>query len=547
MLDYRKDNQKKGLVKWLSFLHLHIVPLIVVIAVIAGIVGTVIIVRENQGKQQEEGEDTFTLEPATVTYLPIQQIASFDPLASNDADMAMISPLLYSSLFVLDDTLGVEGQLVSDYTADPGTGSVALTLRQDAVFSNGTGLTADDVEFTISTIRSIGAGSPYYVYISRIGSVTVTGEYTLTITFASPTDAALDNLVFPIVCQSAYGEGVSFAPGTGPYKYQDYEAGKSVSLAANPYYYGTAPSLPVELMILSSRTLAPGYMTMGAVTAYVTEASDGDSIAKDKDLAYQKIPSSRFEYVGFNCTAGWMADVRMRQAVAYAINQEEIVRDNYGGSALVSDSLYYPGFLGSSEDDAYGYDPQMVATLFGELGLKDVDEDGVLETATGEELVLTILVSNDVSSRADTAVSIQEQLGHVGLQATVVSVSRAEYNSKLASKSFDLYLGGMTADKQFRLTELFTTNNPTGFADGETLAAIGSLELCQDQASLEAAFAVVKEKLNQQMPYYAICYQTDFFLSVDTLQTSVEPTFWNWYRGCESWTWERKIPVDSEK
>ena len=123
-------------------------------------------------------------------YFAMDPVKSLNPLSSQDRDVYYISQLMFSSLFKLNENLNIEPDLVSSYTANSGSGTVSIKLREDAKFSDGSRVTAEDVRYTVSQILRIGDESPYYEYASKIDSVKTSGSYSLTITFENPNDAA---------------------------------------------------------------------------------------------------------------------------------------------------------------------------------------------------------------------------------------------------------------------------------------------------------------------------------------------------------------------
>ena len=154
----------------------------------------------------EEEQETVTYETMDKIYLAMDRVETLNPLVSGDSDVYYISQLLFSSLFYLDDKLGVKSQVVESYNTNAQAGSVSLELRKDVKFSDGSSLTANDVRATINTILRIGSDGPYYEYVSKIDSVQISDTYAMTVHFEDPADAALDNLVFPIISATNYDE-----------------------------------------------------------------------------------------------------------------------------------------------------------------------------------------------------------------------------------------------------------------------------------------------------------------------------------------------------
>ena len=290
-----KQNKGNRNYRVFDFLHRHIIIIIIAVVVLAGGLSTIAIVRGDVSPSEEE-QETVTYETMDKIYLAMDRVETLNPLVSGDSDVYYISQLLFSSLFYLDDKLGVKSQVVESYNTNAQAGSVSLELRKDVKFSDGSSLTANDVRATINTILRIGSDGPYYEYVSKIDSVQISDTYAMTVHFEDPADAALDNLVFPIISATNYDADSDRVVGSGPYAISSYDNTKCLNLNPNKYYFGEKPENKLRFKVLPDKSKTSGLMTMEAVTAYVSRDQDADADAEDKDLNTEKISSSELEY-----------------------------------------------------------------------------------------------------------------------------------------------------------------------------------------------------------------------------------------------------------
>ena len=522
------------------FLNRYFVYFIVLVVAVVGVVATIkIYSNRNQSVETNPGISS-NLILAENYALAMYEPVSFNALTSSDEDVVYLNNVIYSSLFRLDDTLNITPDIVSDYSVNSETGTVDLELKDNVGFSNGISLTAEDVDFTITTIKEIGKASPYFSYVDKIGTVTVTGTFSLTIRFSNLNNASLDNLVFPIVSRDSYRKSQDFAIGSGAYSYSSYEEGRSVELKPNPYYHNNPTDYPVEIVLVKDKSMIPGLITMDAVTAFLSKDPGMDTVARDKSLKYIPVVSGEMEYLGFNCKNSFLSDGNIRRAIAGAINQDRIINDDYSGNAVVSDSIYYPGFLGSDVNDGVKFEPKTSSDILVENGYRDVDEDGVLENEEGEDIILKIIVNSNNNNRTEAAHSIAEDLSAIGIDVDVAELSKEEYQAALRTGDYGLYLAGINVDKQFNLTELYTSANYGGFKGDKILELTKELEKTYTADEYKRIFASLKGELYKEMPYYAICYKTYSFLAVNSLDTKVQPQFYNPYRGLEQWSWMKR-------
>ena len=183
-------------------------------------------------------------------------------------------------------------------------------------------MTASDVRFTVNAIKSYGSKGAYYEKASKIYSVNVTGELTLTIYFRNNTDAALDNLIFPILPSGQYYSSGSlirdtddFEPvGTGQYKYSSYDYLEKLELVPNESYFGIKASLDACVVILPEKELASNMMEIDAVTCYIDDNLSRYSLVSDKNFKMYDMISNDAEFMVFNTKEGPFKDKKMRQA-----------------------------------------------------------------------------------------------------------------------------------------------------------------------------------------------------------------------------------------
>lgn len=539
--------KNKGIGDLFHFLHVHIVSIIIVVVVVAGFVSSFYILNEKT-KPEEDAAETVSYKEMNTIYESMSPVKTMNPLKSNDEDVYYISQLIYSSLFKLNNTLNIKKDLVSSYETNPGSGFVELKLKK-AEFSDGSAVSSYDVSFTIEEIKRIGAKSPYYNYVSKIDYVSIYDNRNLTVYFKNSKDAALDNLVFPIVSEySYYNDSQNRILGSGQYKVTSYDGETTLKLKANENYYGNIAENKIEFKIIPDKSTTPGLMTMDSITTFVSGAPDSDVDALDKDLQVTKIPSDSMEYIAFSFKNQYLKDSRVRKAIAYGIDNKALINDNYGNMAEESESIYYPGFLGTEKTgDSFAYDPKTAAQLLSEAGYKDSNEDGYLEDKKGKILSLTILVNENDSNRRDTAATICEYLNQIGIQATVDKKNWNSYRKSIRKGKFDIYIGGYSFDKQYNLKELFVKNNSLGYDSSKALQLAGTLETCIGAKKQKSTFVKLQKVLNEDLPYYCICYKDLSFITVSHFESESVPTYFDIYRNCAKWRWKRIVVEKNNK
>lgn len=532
--------------KIFDFLHEHIVKVIVIVAVLTAIISMAFILR-NDGQTPQPGDEVVEYKTMKTVYFAMDKVKSLNPLSSQEEDTYYISKLVFSSLFRFDETMNLEKDLVKTYETDAKNGEVKIKLHSGVKFSDGTALTAYDVRYTVDQIGYLGAKCPYYAYADKIDHVEVHGDTSLTVCFKKPADAALDNLTFPIVSSNLYSASDEKPVGSGLYKYGSYANHKTLRLNPNETYYGTKAKNKLVFKVISDKTKIPGLMTIDSITAGVTTDSAVSIEAEDKNLQVTPIPSSEMEYVGFNFKHKYLKDARVRKAIAKTMDLDAIINDSYGGAGMVSDTIYFPGFLGT-ENGGDPYEPDQVGAseLLKECGFKDSDENGILEDKDGKEFSIAILVNENEDSRVDAADTIAAELQKIGIKATVVEKSWKSYKTALKKGRFDMYLGGYSFDAKYNLKEMFAKNNFLRYNNQDVLKLVKKMETCLTVKKQKETFEQLKPMLIEELPYYCIAYKTYSFLSVERFTADVIPNYQNRYAGCDSWQWEKILTTKVE-
>lgn len=540
-----QDNRSKAQ-RIFDYIHEHIIAVIIIVAVIAGISCTAMILHDNRN-QEETSKEITEYKTMKSVYFAMDKVSSLNPLASTAEDTYYISKLVFSSLFRLDDTLNIEKDLVDTYDVNTGEGYVSIKLKEGVAFSDGNILTAYDVRYTVDEINSIGNKSPYFEYISKIDYIEIDGDYSFTLYFKSANDAALDNLTFPIVSASSFDRNDTKPAGSGPYFYGSYANKKVLKLKVNKDYYGEKAKNSLRFKVIEDKSKIPGLMTIDSLTAAVVTSNEVAIDAEDKGMRVTPIASNEMEYIGFNFKNKYLKDARVRQAVAKAIDCQSIIDDSYGGAGVVNDSVYYPDFLGNANaGDLYEQDQIGAAELLNKCGFVDTDENGYLEDKNGKEIQLTILVNKNNDSRVDAAETIASELNKIGIKASVKSVSWKSYKAALKQKKFDLYFGGYQFDQKYNLKEMFAKNNKVGYNNQDVLKYVKQLETARTAEQQKKVYDKLKPILSEELPYYCICYKTYSFITVDRFEASVIPTFFDRYRGAGFWQWERVLTTEAE-
>ena len=484
-----------------------------------------------------------------------ETIDTLNPLISQSEDVYYLSKLLYNSLFDFDENLNVVKELVDKYSVDTGRGKVTITLRKGVKWHNGDKLTASDVRFTVNAIQYAGSKSPYYEKASKISYVSVRGDYELDIYFKNAYDAALDDLTFPIVPSAQYGSAGIFATkednfkpiGTGQYQYRSYDYLKRLRLKPNEDYFGDLAVKNIDVMILPDDDLASNMLEIQSVTCYMDRTSERKSTVIDKELTLYDIPSNEAEFLVFYPYGNLVKEKKIRQAIAYAINENNVLENGYMSDGILTDTIYYPNFMGVEDTGGYyQYNVEKSLALMNDLGYEDKDHDGILEDQNGQELELKMIVNKNNATRLAAARLIKNDLENAGFKVILKELSWKDYKTAVSRKTFDILVTGYSIEETYDLRSFFNGRNDWNYYNYEMYSAASELEKLHTAKEYAEIFAELKELMLDELPYYSLCYKQIGLVGIQGFTAEKLPMFNDPYKNCETWFWEYPVEVREE-
>ncbi|MBQ4649829.1 MAG: ABC transporter substrate-binding protein, partial [Firmicutes bacterium] len=367
----------------------------------------------------------------------------------------------------------------------------------------------------------------------------------VTIYFNNNYNCSLDELVFPVVPSTQYASiaqfnsAVDFKPvGTGQYEYKSYNKLKQLRLVPFEDYYGHAAKKNITVTIIPDEELAPNMMEINSVSCYVDDAANRKSIATDKKLKVYDFPSNDVEFMVFNTYDPVLSHKDIRHAVAYGINTEKILNNAYMGDGILSDTIYYPDFLGVKDTGKYySFDINKAKSMIEQAGYADVNGDGFVEDVLNEQIVFDILVNEKNATRNSAARLIKSDLEQLGIRANIMSLPQNEYLQAIRNKNFDILLTGYTIEENYDLRSFYNGKNEWGYSNYDLQMLSRELDRLYSPEDYKAKYAELKELLMDELPYYSLCYKKMSLIGLPTFEAEELPMFNNIYMNCDKWSW----------
>ncbi len=326
-----------------------------------------------------------------------------------------------------------DGDLVcavaSDYTVSDDRTTYTFTLRDGVRFHNGQTVTAEDVVWSIRRCADVEGGSSLVEAFSAVTDVTANADGTVSITIAEPDNEFFSSLTAAILPRD-YADQATAPVGTGPFRYVSRSAQDNVVLERFEDYWGTPAKLDrVTLKIMENPDSILMSLQSGAVDlcAHMT-SNRAAQLGEDFNIAEGTMNLVQALYL--NNGAEPFDDLRVRQALCYAVDREQILDLAFDGYGSLIGSSMYPAF-GKYFDDSltnyYTHNVDKAKALLTEAGYPDGFE-------------MTITVPSNYTPHIDAAQVIAEQLKAVGI------------NAKLELIEWGAWLSDVYSGRQFQST-----------------------------------------------------------------------------------------------
>ena len=452
--------------------------------------------------------------PDTLVIAEESAATDFDPRYALDAYSSRVIGLLYAGLVSQDAHAELRPDLAESFTT-PDDVSYVFSLRPGLTFHDGRPLTADDVVYTFTSILDPASRSPKADAFRELESVRARDARTVVFHLHHPFAPFLQTLTTGIVPRGAKRELARKPVGAGPYRLIDFDPGARVTLGAFAHYYGGAPRIKrVIVKTVPNDTTRLLELRKGSVQLLINSlAPDGlGQVLADPRLTVVAQPGLNVSYLGFNFHDRRLADVRVRRAVAHAIDREGLIRNLLGGAAVTTSTVLAPMLWAHAATlPSYAYDPATARRLLDEAGLRDPDGPGPLPRFT------LVYKTSTNPLRRRIADAIAAELGAVGIGVEVQSLEFATFFDDIKKGNFALYslvwVGIFEPDALFNMFHSSSLPpagaNRGAFADARIDRLLEQGRSTLDRGARARIYAEVQRRLAEELPYVTLWVQND--------------------------------------
>lgn len=389
--------------------------------------------------------DAMTGEPSTLIYMVAGESAS-----------AAVTANIFNKLLKYNANLDLEGELVERWKISSDSKTITFTLKPNLQWADGKPLTSQDVMFTWQAVTNEKTASPYASDYQLVKSATAPDPRTFIVTYDQAYAPALDSWaglqILPkhlLENQDLHTTAFARKPiGSHFYQLDKWNSGENIKLSKNPKsVLGEANIEQLVTRIIPDNSaqflelMADNIDSMGLDPIKYSRIIPSRPELQEKLALYKELGNS-YTYMGFNLKHKPFDDLRVRLAINYAIDKQEIIDGVYLGLGINIASPYKPGTRWSNPTlKPYTYDVEKAKALLKEAGFEDTNGDGILER-DGKPFSFEIL-TNQNKEREKSAVLIQRRLREVGIDVQIRAIEWASFISRfIKTGDFDAVILG---------------------------------------------------------------------------------------------------------
>jgi peptide/nickel transport system substrate-binding protein len=436
-----------------------------------------------------------------------------DPRIGVDEVSQRVHQLVFTPLFKLDARLKVVPGLAASWeTPDPTT--YIVRLRSGVRFHDGSLLTADDVVYTFASFLEPSFVSGRKGAYRSLAAVEALDAETVRFRLKEPFGSFPIQLVMGIVKRGA--NNTSTQPlGTGPYRFVRAIADDHVVLERfDGYFDGPARNPGLVLKVVPDDTMRGLELRKGAIDVNVNDLSPDivHELARSREVTVTTAPGVDYQYVGLNLRDPILSDVRVRQALAYAVDRQAIVDHLRRGLATPAVGLLPPmSWVTDRSMPDFAYDPDRARRLLDEAGYPDPDGDG-----PRGRFRLTLKTSTTEFTRLQATV-LQQNWKRVGVEVALHSYELATFLSDVARGQFQMCMlqwVGVTDPDMLRRVFHSAQVPPAGFnrghfKDPEVDALIERATRSTDDRERQALYSLVQRRVAEAVAYISLWHKTN--------------------------------------
>ena len=467
-------------------------------------------------------------------------VRTIDPIGSPSVDAASerVRTLIFNSLVKKNEKFDYVGELASDIKRSDDGLTYTFTLHDGVKFHDGRALSSADAKYTLDLVFSSNFAKSASFFDadkhSYIKSVEAPDPRTVVVTLTQPWIGLLSNLVpIAIIPKDSYESQKTHPIGSGPFKFINYDNAQQVcDVEAFPEYWEGAPKLQtVRVRVISDMNALQAELQSGRVDiAPMPTSLSPDAVRRleqDPNLQVKTFNGSNVFLLTINTSAPPLDNVKVRQAIAYAIDRETMIKTLLQGLGKPAHSIIPEESWAYSTGQTYSYDPAQAKKLLDEAGFPDPDGDG--PRMRFQKPVIYKLSGSSIAGRQYAGV-IQNYQKEVGIPVEIQTPEQNTFFDELKRGNFQISYSQWVGGNQdpifykdlFATSEIPTETRPSRnrsrYSNKELDALLDEAVNTFDRQKGLELYKKIQEIVSRDVPVIPLWYGSNVVIAKKNVQ-----------------------------
>jgi peptide/nickel transport system substrate-binding protein len=403
-------------------------------------------------------------DPDELVMMIEKKISTLDPRVSSDSANERLRQFIFNGLTRKNENFDPVPDLAERFESSPDFKTFTFYLRPGVKFHDNSPLSALDVKYTFETMMAGDFRSDKKAeLIGTLSAIEVKDPQTVVFRFTNPFPGFANAIVpIGIIPEGTSVQQADRPVGTGPFKFESFIEDQDVTLIANQDYFEGAPEVSkLRVKIIPDNSTRESELRKGSVDLAINADFDPitvESLRTAEGLNVDVTNGTNVTHLGLNLQDPTLQDRRVRQALAFAIDRDAIIRDVLRQQARPAYSILPVSQWAYEPDiEKYPYNPDRARKLLDEAGHQE---------KSGQPRINLSLKTSTVSISRKIAETLQEQFRRVGIALELQPLERQKLNEDMSKGNFQLYLniyvGGNQSTDFFKFAYSSTSIPPNG-------------------------------------------------------------------------------------
>ena len=477
------------------------------------------------GCRRGSGSETFVIALG-------DNIRTIDPIGSPSVDAASerLRTLIFNTLVKKNEKFEYAGELASDIKRSDDGLTFTFTLQDGVKFHDGRVLSSADVKYTLDLLFSSNFAKSASFYEgegnnkrSLIQSVEAPDARTVVVKMTRPWVGLLSNLVpIPILPKDSYESQKTHPLGSGPFKFTRYDNAQQVcDVEAFQEYWEGAPKLPaIRVRVISDMNAMQAELQSGRVDmAPMPTSLSPDAVKRleqDPNLQVKSFQGSNVVLLTINTASPPLDNVKVRQAIAYAIDRESLIKNLLLGYGKIAHSIIPEEAWAYTPGQTYSYDPATAKRLLAEAGRV-------------EKPIVYKLSGSSIAGRQYAGV-IQNYLKEIGIPVEIQTPEQNTLFDELRRGNFQIaytqWVGGnqdpIFYKDLFATSEIPTQTRPSRnrsrYSNPELDPLLDEVVNTFDRTRAKELYTKIQDIVSRDVPVFPLWYQSNIVIAKKNVQ-----------------------------